>query len=255
MKARPILFSGPMVRALLDGRKTQTRRIVKPQPPAEEAFFGSTFGLDRAIADGIKMYSQNDYGRLPKHPTDWELIGSVGVARNAGFPKRYRCPYGQPGDLLYVRETWASDGQGGVRYYATDDVHELRRKRASIHMPRWASRLTLEITDVRVERLQDISEVDAIAEGIEVDHVIIGANCNGGRHSEEWGDRYFFDGGDEEGYETGPEAYRALWIKINGPDSWAANPWVWVLDFKGAVHPANVDGVLEAYEAGVRRSA
>ena len=179
MRERPILFSGPMVRALLDGRKTQTRRVVKPQPPTERDFRGATFGLDRAIADGVKMYSQNDYARLPKHPTDWSLIGSVGVARDAGFPLRYRCPYGAPGDRLWVKETHAivprtayamSDGvqqtlkpgddHDAAVYAAGWERSKPGRWRPSIHMPRWASRLTLTITDVRVQRLQDISEAD-----------------------------------------------------------------------------------------------
>lgn len=251
-KERPILFSGPMVRALLDGRKTQTRRMVKPQPPTEHDFRGASFALDRAVADGVKLYSQNDYDRLPKHPTDWSLTGSVGVARDAGFPMRYRCPYGAPGDRLWVKESWwiatkysygttpegceidppplahrrydpvrfAADGDppncanrhygpdglaGG--WFAAPDPYAVWVRRPGIHMPRWASRLTLEITDVRVERLQQISEADAEAEGAEY------------------------------GYGEGAaisqrRMFELLWESINGADSWDANPWVWVVSFQ-----------------------
>lgn len=239
MKERPILFSGPMVRALLDGRKTQTRRVVKPQPPTPEQFRGSDFGLDRAIADGVKLYSQNDYDRLPKHPTDWSLIGSVGVARTAGFPMRYRCPYGAPGDRLWVRESWQLHERfsdlGRVVYAASanrswseahadfpiDTIGDLKARpfqeglRPSLHMPRWASRLTLEITDVRVERLQDISEADAMAEGA--------SPCANG---------VWFDGKPEFAGCDARGAYYCLWEHINGAGSWAANPWAWAVSFR-----------------------
>ncbi len=176
MKERPILFSAPMVRAILDGSKTQTRRVVKLQTPKAAS-------ISDFCVDGIR----------------------VG-----------RCPYGQPGDRLWVREAWA-DCDKLVRYYATDDVHPLRKKRPSIHMPRWASRITLEVTGVRVERLQDISFSDARAEGIVV-------QPDGG-----WGladsTHYHF---------TDPRvSYWSLWEAINGPGSVDANPWVWVVEYKG----------------------
>lgn len=187
-RERPILFRGEMVRAILAGMKTQTRRVIKPQPPKDEDFRGSYFGVSRAVAGSF--YSQNDYDRLPKHPTDWELIGSVGVAGDAGFPMRYKCPYGSVGDLLWCRETWRtfwSPSDEGIiytadnqhcssrlypgrfsdimaLYHAHGNCHQ-QRNRSSLHMPRWASRITLEVTGVRVQRVQDISEVDAIAEG------------------------------------------------------------------------------------------
>lgn len=232
VKERPILFSGPMVRALLDGRKTQTRRVMKVQPPTQEAFRGSLFGLDRAVADGVKMYSQNDYDRLPKHPTEWELTGSVGVAREAGFPRRYRCPYGAIGDRLWVKETWrpsksAGDWDMDVRYEAdglTRTVYDgefgardwsmpkaaARGNVSPLFMPRWAARLVLEITEVRVERLNVISEADAQAEGSQEPSLlpIIGA-C--------WSER---------------DAFAKLWEHINGAGSWASNPWVWAVSFR-----------------------
>jgi hypothetical protein len=244
VKERPILFSGPMVRALLDGRKTQTRRVMKVQPPTQEAFRGSLFGLDRAVADGGKMYSQNDYDRLPKHPTEWELTGSVGVAREAGFPRRYRCPYGAIGDRLWVKETWrpsksAGDWDMDVRYEAdglTRTVYDgefgardwsmpkaaARGNVSPLFMPRWAARLVLEITDVRVERLKAISEADALAEGI----------------ARFEGERFFH-------WEPNPEprhprfngvtpeaGFQFLWETINGDESWEANPWVWAVSFR-----------------------
>ena len=233
MTDRPILFSAPMVRAILDWQKTQTRRVMKPQPPKPEEFFGSDFGLSRSIADGLKMYSLNDHPRLPKHPTDWDLVGSVGVARDAGRPQRYRCPYGQPSDRLWVRETWGMNHyqfeQGPIPkarpadfdepdsnylvYRATEDDTEVQNELRwwpSIHMPRWASRILLEITEIRVERLNDCSEADALAEGSQHPSLvpIVGAG---------WSSR---------------DMYARLWEQINGAGSWASNPWVWVVEFK-----------------------
>jgi hypothetical protein len=181
MKERPILFSAPMVRAILERRKTQTRRIMKPQP----------------------------YGFLFQKP-----VKSLGGAE-------IKCPYGQTGDRLWVRETWGTDAPNldtcrrGVEsdglfygpYYAADadwfDNHTVRM-RPSIHMPRWASRITLEITNVRVERLQDISREDAIAEGTPPPDAAYSMR----------------------------DSYMMLWESINGRGSWATNPWVWVIEFK-----------------------
>lgn len=238
-RERPILFSAPMVRALLAGTKTQTRRVVKPRPPTEKDFPHSVFGMSPAVADGIKMYSMDDYERLAKHPTEWELFGSVGVARDGGFPKRYRCPYGAPGDRLWVREAWAGyrEKVAGVRgdvpivaYRATDEDDYLPGMpwRPSIYMPRWASRITLRVTDVRVERLNDISEADALAEGAlpswrdgtPIKHDGTGAICR--------------------------EAYAELWEHINGPGSWAGNPWVWVVSFERLGPPAEGDSSRDA---------
>lgn len=183
MKKRPILFSGPMVRAILPGTKTQTRRVIKPQPDED--------GLSKVI-DG------------PWQDTD-------------GRP--YRCPYGVPGDRLWVRETWAvqheydaaapSEIGASARwhYAATEDLGGLR-KRPSIFLPRRGSRILLEITDLRVERLQAISGPDCWAEGIEA----AGWGC--------------------ERYGSVVECYRDLWEKINGAGSWYANPWVWVVLFR-----------------------
>src|SRR5690606_3476388 len=143
---RPVLFSGPMVRALLDGRKTMTRRVLKPQPPDGHRFVG-IYGP--GLTAVFEPLSRGD---------DYTVL----------------LPY-MPGDLLWVRERWSDDrlAPGEVYYYATaledglraDEVAEIRWK-PSIHMPRWASRLTLEVTAVKVERLQEISDDDALSEGV-----------------------------------------------------------------------------------------
>lgn len=198
MKERPILFSAPMVRAVLEGRKTMTRRVAK---------------------------------RL--------LLGLPQAEMNA------QCPYGQPGDRLWVRETWAhNDGwyddtdavawknwhgeRNGrqcatwVDYRATyqQDKDGCDRDwpwRPSIHMPRWASRITLEVTGVRVERLCEITEADARAEGVE---------CFDDTKTfrSYWNDFCVC--------LSAKDSFQTLWAEINGPDSWDANPWVWVVEFR-----------------------
>ena len=208
MKERPIIFSGPMVRALLDGNKTQTRRVVKMKPHHQ--------------------IEERDNGT----PWPWMYDGE----RDAD--SWMACPYGQPGDRLWVRETYYLTDNGDEEYavYAADsdavrehlasldqlppsfpaDVKYRHRKlRPSIHMPRWACRITLEITSVRVERLQDISFADAAAEGLQ--------------YTSERLDRWSADG--SSWHATPQQAYRALWEQIHGPGSWPANPWVWVLEF------------------------
>ncbi|HBO3830710.1 TPA: hypothetical protein L4S92_001055 [Pseudomonas aeruginosa] len=194
MKERPILFTGPMVRAILEGRKTVTRRVVKPQPD----FLGS-------------MVDPN----TPFKPLD------------AGLHARITCPYGEPGDRLWVRETWGlqvrSYGGGAgefIVYRATNpDAIYCRSSegreypvkwKPSIHMRRHSSRILLEITAVRVERLQDISEEQARAEGYPAER-----ECEtGGSGLDAW------------------LWFRSLWGEINGPEAFTANPWVWVIEFK-----------------------
>ena len=184
MKERPILFSAPMVRAILGGRKTQTRRVVKCD------------GIDLAGPCGNRLTG------------DTFLAGRDWVGNHAIL----RCPYGERGDRLWVRETWAPmpggpiTAQNGVIYRADSD--SIWTWRPSIHMPRWASRITLEITAIRVERLQDISAEDCIAEGISTQLREHDAICDL------------------------QSKYKALWQSIHGPGSWEANPFVWVLEFK-----------------------
>lgn len=213
VKERPILFSAPMVRAILDGQKTQTRRVIKPQPAPHESWDWSWPILRPGVTPGTRICWRDDV-RSPNL-----------------FPY---CPYGKPGDRLWVRETWGcpsadrpgvDDGrkpQAGDRtVYAAEPAHAAQWItghpgcadfcwRPSIHMPRWASRITLEITDVRVERLHEISEADALAEGSQHPSLvpIVGAG---------WSSR---------------DMYARLWEHINGAGSWAANPWAWVVEFK-----------------------
>jgi hypothetical protein len=201
MKERPILFSGPMVRAILEGRKTATRRIVKPQPPVNYDSLWPEFNPHGTVKPIVWFWSKSTSG------SGSEQQDLLGIAPS---------PYGKIGDRLWVRETWGIDpyahhkGHSEIHYRATsnmDSDYPIKWK-PSIHMPRLISRITLEITDVRVERLQEITEADAIAEGTQCAGVPASiSNCG---------------------------AFAKLWQSINGPNSWEQNPWVWALTFKKA---------------------
>ncbi len=252
MKARPILFSAPMVRALLDGRKTQTRRIMKPQPSDYKP--SANRHPTTRTAPYFDAYNGGPFWCW------WSPDNRQG-------PDWIRCPYGVPGDLLVVREEHYRFGHwetvpgvktatGRMKWRFVADTDELRfaapmayrggrhhkdpatpawHKRLARFMPMRDSRLTLEITDVRVERLQDISHADAIAEGLQ-------RLPASGRWVVEKGQQYAGLA------DLDPRlVYQWLWEAINGPDSWAANPWVWAVSFK--VHRANVDRVLAQLEA------
>ena len=217
---RPILFSAPMVRALLEGRKTQTRRICKD---AMVDHFGEAWPASSTTFDGKEWVA-----RWPE-----KLQGkTVSDGYKSPQEDRIRCPFGLPIDRLWVRETWGlhrhhdytcwnRDSIAGRTAedlllswqvaYAADATSVYDHWRPSIHMPRWASRSTLEGVAVRVERLQGISEEDARAEGVEPPY-------DEGTLAERYGSY-------EEGFER-------LWKSINGAESWAANPWVWVVEFK-----------------------
>lgn len=205
MRERPVLFSAPMVRALLDCRKTQTRRVVSPrhdwhvdEVPDERGVFRPWPVFEAYV------YAEPETVEVP-------------------------CPYGAPGDRLWVKESIrrVAEPVGEERWCESEYIADgspteadvwLWKNRAlpSIHMPRGLSRIALEVTAVRVERLQDISEEDAKAEGIE--------RSSGGP----W---RAYDA--EGGYcYSAVDSYRSLWESINGPDSWAANPWVWVVEFR-----------------------
>jgi len=207
---KPIIFSAPMVRALLDGRKTQTRRVLNPQPS----------GIARAE-------------RIA--PKSWRI-----------FPEADRCtvafkapPYA-PGDRLYVREAWApldalnhidcgTQALADRGFYRADESTtpgEISRWRPSIHMPRWASRITLTVTEVRVQRLQAIRFQDLLAEGIEATeiHARRKRQCV------------------EEGIDCGSvcrDSFQELWNSLHGPDAWDANPWVVAVSF--TVDRRNID--------------
>lgn len=225
MRERPILFSGPMVRALLAGTKTQTRRPVKPAPPANT----------------VAMGRWQDPGPEPAY---WAFLRDGPVEHDHPFGgaelhgEPWRCPYGQPGDRLWVREAWRAPAEfdrvkpsdlrapsGGL--LGTPIVYEATRHesvqfgklRPGMFMPRWASRILLEVTDVRVERLQDISEVDAQAEGLLA--LSSGADLT-----------WTVDAAAASEHVTARETYAWLWDEINGPGSWDANPWVWVVGFR-----------------------
>lgn len=243
IKERPVLFAGDMVRAIESGTKTQTRRIMKPLADTQGRTFlyrngkvwasltedelapldgdepQSVFGAE-ALFDGEHCYSPVVVGKGPK-----------------GEGNPLRCPYGQPGDRLWVREAWQvfskephRDWPGVpvdrpqivsewnplhcVCWRADGPLNQGELWRPSIHMPRWASRLLLEITDIRIEQLKEISEADAQAEGANpyLLNPLVPA-------------------------DTYTEAFQDLWESINGPESWDANPWVWAVSFKRIEHP------------------
>ena len=243
-KERPILFSGPMVRALLDGRKTVTRRPIKP----------SMRGFDVSF----ELHQQDDGSWRPMHTFDESCMDDQGTEHPIV------CPYGQVGDLLWVRESgiygqllcpddptqpgtfrhdvprtpeygewWIQKTLApGASYNVKGNPRRVKKEKGekavpSIHMPRWACRILLEVTDVRVERLQDgegetDSESRYVAEGIHRIH-----------HGD--GEHYYHPFKSEPGpgnWADPFDAWRELWVSINGADSWNTNPWVWVVEFK-----------------------
>lgn len=258
MTEHPILFSGPMVKAILEGRKTMTRRVIKPQPVLEKS----------------------DY---PKDYKEWVLRRGKWSASGPSVYWLKHCPYGIPGDRLWVKEThkkWFPTGHDGnqgmfwhVKYqtemrdvitdigweegflYQTPEdcgVHiEPENWCPSIFMPRWASRITLEVVSVRVERVQDISEEDAKAEGVEplfteaeiterpelaptrgsyknyLWHGNFGQHGLGGSQSDAWSHQY-------SSYKDACGSFSSLWHSINAVRGfgWDTNPLVWVVEFK-----------------------
>lgn len=196
-----------MVRALLEGRKSQTRRIIKPLTKRHPLVNLK----EHAVGEHKEHYS----GRFDD-PMSWGFVCADDGADMLLGQWLNLCPYGQPGDLLWVRETFkpihSGDPSRGAEYRAERVKDDISWK-PGIHMPRWASRLTLRITEIRVQRLKDIDGLDALAEGI---------------------DREF---------ETAPwRTYLKLWNSIHGEGAWQQNPWVWAITFE--VIKANVDQVL-----------
>ena len=189
---KPILFSGPMVRAILEGRKSQTRRVVKPEP---------AYGVETC----------------PYSKTGWGFTSDYGCSCRPAKPTY------QPGDVLWVRETWAHETEfgtftGDAVYRADGDQREREggkptdKWRPSIFMPKSACRLFLKVKAVRAEHLQDISEEDAMAEGVEYPHVITMLS---------------------DMHKAARVSFRNLWDSINGKKNpWASNPWVWVIEFE-----------------------
>lgn len=224
MSEKPILFSGPMVRAILEGRKTQTRRIMKPQP-----------------VQGFHM-------NMPKDMWTWHCKRHDDrIAIHSGDRPGYFAPW-MPGDTLWVRETWchknddgrpAYNSEGNLDsscvYYCADGVEVLKadgdgfvefRKdgiaaspwKPSIHMPRWASRITLEVKAVRVERLQDIGMDGRKAKEVSAE----GLPPESYKHLLQW-----FHADDAPAI-----AFGQVWDSINGAGAWDQNPWVWVIEFE-----------------------
>ena len=240
---RPILMSGEMVRAILDGRKTQTRRVVKPQP---------------------------EHGLMPCHWCDkgW---GTVTEPNEYGMQgcmcDGVRCPYGFPGDHLYVRETWRPFGrhrdghwEGGLEYRVGGQLRitepqqltairqrhklgQVSKWKPSIHMPKWASRIWLQVTGVRAERVQDITTEDVWSEGVQIPSTEDGKPLvRLARHDGSPGAAAFFTKGrlfPGQPPLTEDELARAyfaeLWESLNAKRgySWDSNPWVWVVEFTG----------------------
>jgi hypothetical protein len=260
IKERPILFKGEMVRAILDGSKTQTRRVAKMRVCGGRRIEVPTSG----DAEWVNQVAHNPYGKpgdrdwstgLPPKDGMYYVRGllnkSIGGDNRAVWVDPYYFTWGfsdcddpesigldsditpenmqwkQPGDMLWVRETWAvsniydklapsaickdlpkgpNHAPTKVLYPSTDRISEGIKRRQSIFMPRWASRILLEVTDVRVERLNAISDADALAEGCLTDSMLSG-DCLA-------------------------SVYARLWESINGEGSWEANPWVWVIGFR-----------------------
>lgn len=222
MADRPILFSAPMIRALLDGRKTMTRRVLYPQPQPDMGFIG--------------IYAPRLTAVFGYETPDADLKVSL----------RY-----MPGDRLWVREA-LDMGHGPyplctATYVADSYPVDLRaphalawvesRKRSavpSIHMPRWASRITLTVTEVRVQRLQDISEADAVAEG-----------AYRGKHSGRYADDYFTMAIAGIWFASARGWYADLWDRLNASRApWASNPWVVAISFETTL--GNIDAMREA---------
>lgn len=228
-REKPIIFSGESVRAILAGRKSQTRRVVKPQPGMEENgdihFKWATF-----YANGLTYtWDSNGVGGENWQANDHPKEDKFAEALKRGPANKF-VPY-CVGDRLWVRETWAPEAgwdpewfeetgeKADIVYAADDDSRErcyLAKWYSPIHMRRSASRLTLEVTAVRVERLQEISEADVLAEGGPPGHRSID------KVSQEYG------------YKDFPRSwYAQTWDAINGKTyPWSSNPWVWVIEFK-----------------------
>jgi len=227
MNNRPIIFSAPMVCALLEGRKTPTRRILKPQPYECD---GRWWIVDRHSGDCyLDMWARGDVGCRPFLPGD-RLWVRENLAVVANWDHIFYAATGCDHDKIAIEDEHAASihQRYGDHYNAQDE-----KRVPSIHMPRWASRLTLIVTDVKAVRLQDISEEDARAEGCFVGKATgrIFENATSMRL-----------GGNE--WASARDWFADLWESINGPDAWDANPWVIAISF--AVQHANIDQIPEA---------
>ena len=234
MNIKPILFSTEMVQAILEGRKTQTRRILKLQPDFNKAWKNLGFSENKF---GIKTDLE-----IPEIDVTGNFLGVSSPIEIDGFKATGMCIPNIPikihkGDILWVRETWQTTwnenknrwdtiykADGG--YWIDDDG--IMKWKPSIYMPKKAARIFLEVTNVRIERLRDISEDDAIAEGVESFN-----HGYGGSPVGVWYKDYIYGK-----FNLKPNfSFKSLWKKINGEDSWNVNPWVWVYEFKQVHHP------------------
>jgi hypothetical protein len=227
MKEHPILFSTEMVRAILDGRKTMTRRIVKPK---------------------------NDDGEIICQAAEpYHAIESSGGGK--GFASNriecIPCPFGKPGDLLWVREAFEvyvcnnGDDYTQLKFISNNKVVDYNTnmrpgKHPSLHMPKETAQIWLEITDIKVERLQDISPGDACEEGLEYWNIDVAAFEGGELQADfknyTWTEKKEKDPNYEDRYfptfASCIDSFRTLWQSINGEENWNVNPWVWVISFK-----------------------
>lgn len=253
MAERPILFQGAMIRALLAGTKSQTRRAIKPQPPAEcgiHYMLGNESWLPHEKRSPLRHTWEAWGGPLYRDRPAKHLCGSHDV----------RCPYGAPGDRLWVRESFAfTDAhepkyEGSIEYRADNKCMAVSSNELfdvphncdprpfdgpwspSIHMPRWASRILLEVTEVRAQRLQEISEVDAVAEGLTFSaQARKSESCMGIYECRMPDGLVHFDA-------SAVSLYRKLSEQINGAGSWDANPWVWAVSFRQAAPQGRTHG-------------
>lgn len=242
MKEHPLLLSTPMVQAVLDGRKTQTRRVLKQNNTLFDGYTHIPYGLDGHTFQDFDLAN----ARVSRGPSP---AGNPGPYLKASYPRGMETthrlyPRIQPGDRIWFRETWAlteSDSGPVVAYKAggrrihmllnddhgqptvnaigpdpEDPSYTVERWRPSLYMPRWACRLVVEVVSVRPERVKDITEKDAIQEGIE-------STAEG-----DW--RNYMDQAARLASPVG--SFRSLWTSINGPGSWTANPWVWAYKFR-----------------------
>ena len=196
VKEKPILFTTENVKAILGGRKTQTRRILKPQPHCEDSLECGIYTPALIDKDGM-MY-----------PADYQIFGAYTLDGEIGW----KFPYGTIGDKLWVRETWKPyNCMGGISYKADGDTHG--KWKPSIHMFKEYARIWLRITNIKIERVQDITESDAIAEGSQLPIENLPKSCQ----QAVWSER---------------QQFSRLWDSINlKSGSWESNPWVWVISF------------------------
>lgn len=194
---KPILFSTQMVQAILEGRKTQTRRVLKPQPLVHNEVIKMPIPVDE-YSKVLKQYVKKGYTE----------IYTKGVLQGMIAPK---CPFGEVGDTIWVRETWQTWALGWIykASYGADLPQNVKWK-PSIFMPKEACRIFLKITNIRVERLQDISESDAECEGAKKMPL---ENLGGA-------------------FPNHKSGFESLWQSINGKESWDSNPYVWVIEFE-----------------------